>query len=39
MIPNAARPFHFDLAESAEMIREATQRFADRKSPRARRLA
>jgi isovaleryl-CoA dehydrogenase len=36
MIPNAARPFNFDLGESAEMIRETTQRFAEAEiAPRA----
>jgi isovaleryl-CoA dehydrogenase len=36
MIPNASRPFNFDLGESAEMIRESTQRFAEAEiAPRA----
>ena len=36
MIPNAARPFNFDLGENAEMIRETTQRFAEAEiAPRA----
>jgi len=36
MIPNAPRPFNFDLGESAEMIRESTRRFADNEiAPRA----
>ena len=36
MIPNAPRPFNFDLGESAEMIRESTQRFAENEiAPRA----
>jgi isovaleryl-CoA dehydrogenase len=29
MIPNAARPFNFDLGESAEMIRDSTRAFAE----------
>src|SRR5271170_6691552 len=36
MIPNSARPFNFDLGESAEMIRESTRDFADKEiAPRA----
>ncbi len=36
MIPNAARPFNFDLGESAEMIRESTREFAEAEiAPRA----
>jgi isovaleryl-CoA dehydrogenase len=36
MIPNAARPFNFDLGESAAMIRETTRRFAEAEiAPRA----
>ncbi|MGD0722018.1 MAG: isovaleryl-CoA dehydrogenase [Roseiarcus sp.] len=36
MIPNAPRPFNFDLGESAEMIRESAQRFAQAEiAPRA----
>ncbi len=36
MIPNAARPFNFDLGESAEMIRESTRQFAEAEiAPRA----
>jgi isovaleryl-CoA dehydrogenase len=36
MIPNSARPFNFDLGESAEMIRESTREFADAEiAPRA----
>src|SRR5260370_24754746 len=36
MIPNAPRPFNFDLGESAEMIRESTQKFAEAEiAPRA----
>jgi isovaleryl-CoA dehydrogenase len=36
MIPNASRPFNFDLGESADMIRESAQRFAEAEiAPRA----
>jgi isovaleryl-CoA dehydrogenase len=36
MIPNSARPFNFDLGESAEMIRESTREFAEAEiAPRA----
>src|ERR1700759_2604290 len=36
MIPNVARPFNFDLGESAEMIRESTREFAEAEiAPRA----
>jgi isovaleryl-CoA dehydrogenase len=36
MIPNAPRPFNFDLGESADMIRESAQRFAQAEiAPRA----
>ncbi len=36
MIPNAPRPFDFDLGESADMIRESARRFADKEiAPRA----
>ncbi len=36
MIPNAARPFNFDLGESADMIRESAREFADSEiAPRA----
>ncbi len=36
MIPNAARPFDFDLGESADMIRESARNFADKEiAPRA----
>ena len=36
MIPNAARPFNFDLGESAEMIRDSTREFAEAEiAPRA----
>jgi isovaleryl-CoA dehydrogenase len=36
MIPNAPRPFNFDLGESAEMIRDSTREFADAEiAPRA----
>ncbi|MGO8833151.1 MAG: isovaleryl-CoA dehydrogenase [Roseiarcus sp.] len=36
MIPNAPRPFNFDLGESAEMIRESTREFAEAEiAPRA----
>jgi isovaleryl-CoA dehydrogenase len=36
MIPNAARPFNFDLGESAEMIRDSTRAFAEAEiAPRA----
>jgi isovaleryl-CoA dehydrogenase len=36
MIPNAARPFDFDLGESADMIRESARRFAENEiAPRA----
>jgi isovaleryl-CoA dehydrogenase len=36
MIPNSARPFNFDLGESAEMIRESTRDFAEAEiAPRA----
>ncbi len=36
MIPNAVRPFNFDLGESADMIRESTREFADGEiAPRA----
>ncbi|MGO8801116.1 MAG: isovaleryl-CoA dehydrogenase [Roseiarcus sp.] len=36
MIPNAPRPFNFDLGESAEMIRESTRGFAEAEiAPRA----
>ncbi|HLW92648.1 MAG TPA: acyl-CoA dehydrogenase family protein, partial [Roseiarcus sp.] len=36
MIPNAARPFNFDLGESADMIRETTREFAEGEiAPRA----
>ncbi len=36
MIPNSARPFNFDLGESADMIRETTREFADGEiAPRA----
>jgi isovaleryl-CoA dehydrogenase len=36
MIPNAPRPFNFDLGESAEMIRESARRFAQAEiAPRA----
>jgi len=36
MIPNAARPFNFDLGESADMIRESTREFAQGEiAPRA----
>src|SRR5438270_8627083 len=36
MIPNAPRPFNFDLGESADMIRESTKRFAENEiAPRA----
>jgi isovaleryl-CoA dehydrogenase len=36
MIPNAPRSFHFDLGESAEMIRESARAFAEREiAPRA----
>ena len=29
MIPNAPRPFDFDLGESAEMIRESARSFSE----------
>ncbi len=36
MIPNAPRPFDFDLGESADMIRESARSFADKEiAPRA----
>src|ERR1700684_956988 len=36
MIPNVARPFNFDLGESAEMIRDSTREFAEAEvAPRA----
>src|SRR5208337_3229938 len=36
MIPNAPRPFNFDLGESAEMIRESAKNFAEKEiAPRA----
>ena len=36
MIPNAPKPFDFDLGESADMIRESARRFADKEiAPRA----
>jgi isovaleryl-CoA dehydrogenase len=36
MIPNAPRPFDFDLGESAEMIRDSARQFADKEiAPRA----
>jgi isovaleryl-CoA dehydrogenase len=36
MIPNAARPFDFDLGESADMIRDSARNFADKEiAPRA----
>jgi len=36
MIPNIARPFNFDLGESADMIRESTREFAEGEiAPRA----
>ena len=36
MIPNAPRPFNFDLGESAEMIRESAKSFAEKEiAPRA----
>ena len=36
MIPNAPRPFDFDLGESAEMIRESAKTFAEKEiAPRA----
>jgi isovaleryl-CoA dehydrogenase len=36
MIPNAPRPFNFDLGESAEMIRDSTRAFAEAEiAPRA----
>ena len=36
MIPNSARPFNFDLGESAEMIRDSTREFAEAEiAPRA----
>jgi len=36
MIPNAARPFDFDLGESADMIRESARSFAEKEiAPRA----
>ena len=36
MIPNAPRPFDFDLGESAEMIRDSARRFAEKEiAPRA----
>ena len=36
MIPNATRPFNFDLGESAEMIRDSTREFAEAEiAPRA----
>ncbi|HLH48709.1 MAG TPA: acyl-CoA dehydrogenase family protein, partial [Roseiarcus sp.] len=36
MIPNAPRPFNFDLGESAETIRETTRDFAEAEiAPRA----
>ncbi len=36
MIPNAPRPFDFDLGESAEMIRDSARNFADKEiAPRA----
>ena len=36
MIPNTARPFNFDLGESADMIRESTREFAEGEiAPRA----
>jgi isovaleryl-CoA dehydrogenase len=36
MIPNAPRPFDFDLGDSAEMIRDTARSFADREiAPRA----
>src|SRR5271165_3863509 len=36
MIPNAPRPFDFDLGESADMIRESARHFADKEiAPRA----
>jgi isovaleryl-CoA dehydrogenase len=36
MIPNAPRPFDFDLGESAEMIRESARLFSDKEiAPRA----
>jgi isovaleryl-CoA dehydrogenase len=36
MIPNAARPFNFDLGESADMIRDSTREFAEAEiAPRA----
>ena len=36
MIPNAARPFDFDLGESADMIRDSARTFAEKEiAPRA----
>jgi isovaleryl-CoA dehydrogenase len=36
MIPNAPRPFNFDLGESADMIRESARAFSDKEiAPRA----
>ena len=36
MIPNAPRPFDFDLGESAEMIRDSARTFAEKEiAPRA----
>ncbi len=36
MIPNAPRPFNFDLGESAEMIRDSAKSFAEKEiAPRA----
>jgi isovaleryl-CoA dehydrogenase len=36
MIPNSARPFNFDLGESAEMIRDSTREFSEAEiAPRA----
>src|SRR5271165_909321 len=36
MIPNAPRPFDFDLGESADMIRESARQFAQKEiAPRA----
>jgi len=36
MIPNAPRPFDFDLGDSAEMIRESARTFCDKEiAPRA----
>jgi isovaleryl-CoA dehydrogenase len=36
MIPNAPRPFDFDLGESADMIRDSARRFAEKEiAPRA----